>query len=292
MRLLHFNGKICKHMVEIMPGVKATYQMEQEFHPYLDIEFLTYAQHDEQNSGIILQTKNGNVKRYYDFKNNTDIQDLRDLIWEYLLKEKDIVEVDETEQNNDRKVKPNRVIQGWSNIVKEHQDHVYPNIKPPTVSLPKESNLRSLKPVFRLNPNDKQTKTTCKLSRYQECTDNYQRKSAEFDRCIAEVNWVCENGYPNNKLNKHNAYANNIWANIHDDLVQSGGYVNKQQFDNIIDAGLFYDTGLRSGNKVANYRKLNQIENFGNDSINYKSLLWVIIIIAIISGLAYMKGKN
>jgi len=288
MRLLHFNGKICKHMIDIVPGIKATYQMEQEFYPYLDIDFLTNAQHDEQNSGIILQTKNGIIKRYYDFKDKKELEQLRALIWEYLLKEKNIVEVEETQQNNDRNLNPNRVIQGWSNVVKEHKQHIYPNVKSPYLNLPVDSNFRSLNNVFRLNPNDVQTKDTCKLQRYQECTDNYPAESAEFKRCVAEVNWVCENGYPNKRLELHNKYAQTVWEGIYKDLKENNGLVNKQNFDDIIDAGLFYDTGMRPGNNPPNHKRY---ENFDTDTnYNWNIFMFLIIMVTII--MLYYYTKN
>lgn len=288
MRLLHFNGKICKNMPEIIPSIKATYQMEQEFYPYLDITFLTNDQHDEQNTGIVLQTKNNIIKRYYDFKDKKDLEDLRTLIWDNLEKEKNITEVDGDEQNNDRKVGLNKVIIGWGNVVQEHKNHIYPGIQPPYLNLPVDSELRSLNRVFRLNPNDKQTKQTCKLQRYQECTDNYAQATPEFKRCVDEVNWLCENGYPNKKLQLHTQYVNSVRGHIYDDLENNNGYVGKRQFDDIIDAGLFYDTGLRSGNIYADYKKYQNVENFEVDS-NWKMIVCFIIIIFIVIGYKYVN---
>jgi hypothetical protein len=203
MKLSHFNDKICKNITEIMPSIKAVYQMEQEFHPYLDINFLTNIQHNEKYTGIILQTKNETIKEYSDFNTKQDVDNLRDLIWKYLLKEKSIKQVDISEQNNDRLVKPNRVIQGWANIVKEHKDHVFPPISELYLPLPKYN------PIFIKNPDDIQTRKTCKEMRYQECTDNYVPHTYEFGRCMDEVNLLCNTAYPNEYINYKEGFESN-----------------------------------------------------------------------------------
>lgn len=278
MKLSHFNGKICKNMMDMMPSIKVVYQMEQEFHPYLDIEFLTNSQHDENLTGIVLQTQNGIIKKYSDFNTKKDVDDLRDMIWDALLKQTNLRTVDECNQNNDRVKKPDHVIQGWSNVVKEHKKHIYPKISKDILPLPKENLLRSLNPVFRKSENDVQTKDTCKKMRFQECSDNYAPASAEFGRCMAEVNWLCDNGYPNILLNRHNEYASKVWTDLNNNLCKNDGYVNKKQFDNIIDAGMFYDLGMRSGNKY--------IEKF--DGWNAKPLLFILLVIIV--GIMYWKN--
>ncbi len=249
MRLLWFNSVICKNIVDMMPGIKATYQMEQEFAPYLDIAFLKQNQHNEKKSGIILQTKDKEIKKYYTFKNAQDIEDLRQLIWVNLTKERNMIQVDKIDQNNDRYKKPDTVIQGWHNLVDEHKTHIYPNISQEILPLDNTPSIRSLKKVFRLNPNDKQTEDTCKTMRYQECFDNYPRESPNFKQCIDEVNWLCHNGYPNVKLGLSNKYINKVWEDNYKYLNDNNGIVNKQKFDDIINSGMFYDTGVRSGNK-------------------------------------------
>ncbi len=282
MRLLHFSGKTCKTMMDMMPGINATSQMGQEFAPYLDIDFLTNDKYDELTPGIILQTKNETIKKYYDFKDKKDIDELRDLIWYYLRKEKHIVNLPENQYRNSPL---NNVTIGFNNIVKEHKKHIYPDIK---VNIP-ESNVRSLNQVFRLNPNDKQTEKTCKRLRYTECVDNYQQGTASFDRCIAEVNWLCKNGYPNNKVIKHNKYAKDVLTKLSDGLNNSHGYVNKQQFDDIIDSGMFYNSGIRLDDKVN--KSNNQLEHFGeNNNTSFYTFLFVIFVFIVMIYICHKKN--
>ncbi len=277
MRLLHFSGKTCKTMMDMMPGINITYQMEQEFAPYLDIEFLTNDKYDEINPGIILQTKNEIIKKYYNFKDKKDIDKLRDLIWFHLRKEKIIVDLPENQYRNSPL---NNVTIGFNNIVKEHKKHIYPDIK---VNIP-QSNVRSLKQVFRLNPNDKQTEKTCKRLRYTECVDNYQQGTPLFDRCISEVNWLCKNGYPNNKLNEHNKYAKDLITNLYGELNNNNGYVNKQQFDNMIDAGMFYNRGIRVG------KNNEQLEYFETENNTNKYIILFILFVFI--AMIYIYNKK
>jgi hypothetical protein len=278
MRLLHFAGKKCQTMMDMMPGIKATYQMGQEFAPYLDVDFLENNQYDEQNPGIILQTKNVEIKKYYDFKDSKEIDYLRDLIWYHLRKEKNIVDLPE----NEFKGSPlNNVTIGFNNIVKEHEKHVYPDIK---VDIP-ESNVRSLNQVFRLNPNDVQTENTCKRLRYTECVDNYPQGSPLFGACIREVNWLCKNGYPNNKVNKHNEYATEVWTKLYNNLRNNSGYVNKQQFDDIIDAGMFYNLGNTIG-------KSDKPLEYFSESNNTKTYMLLFIFFVLIVIMVYYYKKN
>lgn len=283
MKLLHFNGKTCKHIIDIMPSVKAVAQMEQEFAPYLDVSYLTNRQHNEANTGIILQTKNGTVKRYYTFKKPEDIAELRDLIWEYLLKEKNIVELKETEQNRSD-CSSTRVVQHWENIVKECDKHNYSDVNTKILPPEPESEIKSIAKVFRMNPNDKQTKQTCLKQRMQECSDNWPPETDNYRQCTDEVEWLCTNGYPNKRLLATNKYVQDSIASIFKDLEEHDGYVGKRQFDRAIDAGLYYDTGVRSGNKTRDGYDKNYdgIEYFDEDNNNKKYVILFIFIMIII----------
>ena len=56
-------------MSEIIPAISAVYQMEQEFSPYLVVEF---EGNNTEKEGIILQTKSGDIRKYYTFNNKQD----------------------------------------------------------------------------------------------------------------------------------------------------------------------------------------------------------------------------
>ncbi len=89
-----------------------------------------------------------------------------------------------------------------------------------------------------------------------------------------EVNWVCDNGYPNVKVNKMNNMIKDIKTKIYHDLAKNGLMVDKKKFDDIIDAGLFQDLGNRMGNKVANYSEIRvQLDDIFSENDYYLSLL-------------------
>ena len=59
-RLFHIESSKCKNIMDLMHGVKAIYQLEMEFFPYLSIEFLP--KRDDVEGGIILQTKKRTIR--------------------------------------------------------------------------------------------------------------------------------------------------------------------------------------------------------------------------------------
>ena len=73
--------------------------MEREFYPYLQIEFCRNPQKCG-GVGIVLQTKDDNIKKNFTFKNDTDIENLRDLIWFHLKKEENIINSDDDIANS------------------------------------------------------------------------------------------------------------------------------------------------------------------------------------------------
>ena len=107
--------------------------------------------------------------------------------------------------------------------------------------------------VYKLKGGDIKDKETCKKVRFSECGDNYPQSSPTFQRCVDEVEWLCDHGYPNNeKVNKMNSLVGKVRKDIYDYLDKNDMKVDKKKFDEIITAGLFADLGNRMGNKVAN----------------------------------------
>lgn len=259
LRLYHIDGKGCRFVNDIMPGINAVYTMEQEFFPYLDIEFLPHSEFE--NSGIILQANDELIRRNYTFHDKKELGELRDLIWKYLLKYRKIKDITKNGCLKDfREYNPNRVIQGWRNAKRLAKDDNCCAII--LNKLTDEIMARKiLHEVYTLSSNDEMDKDTCKKVRFGECGDNYPRGTAQFDRCTREVNWLCNNGYPNKVVKKMDKIVTDVRKKIYDDLKRNNLIVNKQKFDNIIDAGLFADLGNRMGNKVANYKNVNKTLN-------------------------------
>jgi len=248
MHLFYIAEGSCQHITEIMPGIKTIYQMEAEFHPYLQIEFLP--QRDETHEGIILQTKTTTIRRDYNFKDKKAIDDLRNLIWHHLKRENNIKNVQN--ENDFRENRPNHVTQGWQARKRLANKDVCCKLVLDALTLEVIKN-NILHEVYKLSPIDKQDRKTCMQVRGGECGDNYPPNTATYKRCVDETTWLCKNGYPINKrVEAMNQLVKNVRLNLYKYLDENNLKVNKRKFDEIIDAGLFDDLGNRMGNKVAN----------------------------------------
>lgn len=297
----------CHAMTEIMPGIKAIYQMEAEFFPYLKINFLPHMEHEPP--GIILGTKEGFIRRYYTFDKPEDLNDLRKLIWHYLKKEKNIKPVTRNDQlTNLRQMMPNKVIQGWKNALKSRRKEVCCElIKDTMKDIITDQIMRSevLDPIYKINTIEnekKMTRNLCKELRGQECGNNYPPNSDLFNRCMIEVNWLCDNGYPVNKrVNAMNKLVKDTQDKLYKYLEKNNMKVNENKFNEIITAGMFQNIGERVAkdtctfsnvgkhvNDVLNENKVYDllIENFDknqfNDKIMFKSYSYAFIFITII----------
>jgi hypothetical protein len=286
-----------------MPGIFAVSNMESEFHPYLSISYLEHR--DGQPSGVILQTKKRIIRKNYDFSESSikkDLEDLRMMIWHYLVKDNNITDITDVNGclKDFRRYEPNHVVQGWQARKRLSETDkcckfIIDNL---TDEVLRHNILRE---EYRLSGEDKQDRNICKKVRGEECGNNYPPNTPSYDRCMREVNWLCNIGYPVNKIvQKHSEIAKKIRTKLYHDLVKSNMKVNKKKFDEIIDAGLFQDLGNRMGNKVANYKNvrhvlddmfseknyyLDLIENFNNKpqqtnvNVNFYILLIIILIV-------------
>lgn len=246
LKLYHIDNPNCNYITELMPSIFAVAQMEQEFYPYLTIDYIPHV--DGQPQGIILRTKSGDIRRNYTFKNKQDIKDLRNLIWYHLEKQHKFKPA--KNENDFTEAPKNIVIQGWKAKRRMLEKEkccklVLDNLTSQIV------NTNILHEVYRLSPIDKQDRNTCKKVRFESCVNNFPKRTAAFDRCIQETVWLCNRGYPNNTVNKMNKYVEQVRRNLYNYLDSHDLKVNKRKFDEIIDAGLFDDLGNRMGNKVA-----------------------------------------
>lgn len=253
MRLFFIEPGGCKHITEVIPGIFAVAQMEQEFAPYIKLNYLPYR--DDAKGGIILQTKNETIKRDYTFHNKTDIEDLRNLIWYYLKKDYDVKDLAAPQGclKDFREYKPvNSVVQGFNEKKKALAKDVCCKVVLDTIT-PAIIQHNILHEVYKLSNVDIQDRKICEQVRGGECVDNYPPNTDTYRRCMAEVQWLCQNGYPVNKtVNRMNQIVKDIRKKLYNELKNNNLKVNKKLFDQIIDAGLFQDLGNRMGNKVAN----------------------------------------
>ena len=83
MRLFLIDKPSCHHIIDLMPGIKAVYQLEQEFDPYLTVDFIP---NRENPPGVLLIAGNEVIRRNYTFDDPNDIIEMRKLIWKYLKK--------------------------------------------------------------------------------------------------------------------------------------------------------------------------------------------------------------
>jgi hypothetical protein len=153
--------------------------------------------------------------------------------------------------------------------------------------------------VYRVDTHDNQDRNICKKVRGEECGNNYPSNSDTYRRCVDEVNWLCNRGYPkpNRDVKKLEELAKKIRLKIYNYLNQNNLKVNKKKFDEIMDAGLFTDLGNRMGNKVFNDKNvraglneiftekdyyLGLIEGFGDDPVKKSNGVWWLVVILLI----------
>lgn len=192
MRLLFIDRDDCYHITEIMNSVKAVYQMEQEFHPYLIVDFLP--KHSVKGRiNIILEAGSETVKKYYNLETEDGVNKLRQLLWTYLHKYHNIRNYNSTHVY----APTNNVIQSW--YIKKKQlakykccgaDDVY---KPVNI---KHSVYKNTPPL------------TCRTARLKECRDNFPISSAMYRRCENEVNTMCGKTYVEH-------FTGDIHTNLH-----------------------------------------------------------------------------
>lgn len=259
MRLFHVPSNKCSHITELMPSIMAVYEFEQAFFPYLSVEFLPV--NKSEKTGVILLTKDGRqIRRDYSFHDKKEKDEMRKLLWEELNKERNVGDVADKKGciKDFRKYNNNRVIQGWQMKKRIAKADECCKI---IINYVTDSYLhwRILHERYRLSTKDEQTKDICKKVRFEECGNNYPPNTPTFHRCVDEVNWLCENAYPRNKVKDiKNEYIAKVQTDLYNYLLKNDLKVNKQKFDEIISAGLFDDVGNRVGNKVANYEEVNK----------------------------------
>lgn len=229
-RLFYTSKHGCHNIQEITKAVMAVYQLQEEFYPYLTVNFLPNK--NNQKGGVVLQTPEKIIKRYYHFDNKYDIINLRKIIWDLINNKKNIKDITKNKYTNET-MKFN-IIQGWQNKKKKLTDNLCCKvIKQDTNN---ELNNKIKHEIYKLADNEF-TKKSCKEVRYKECADNYPINSQLYKLCKSEVNWLCNNGYPINKVKEFNNKIINDSRNELVKKIQNNKYIDKKIYDDLIFAG-------------------------------------------------------
>lgn len=311
MRLFHISDPKCQHITELMPAIKIIYQMEQEFAPYLTVEFIPNGRDPSQKPGIILIAGNERIRKYYTFKKKEDTVSLRKLLWKYLRKYhnvKDITRKDSICIKDFNKHGNAKVIQGWQNK-KSHSGINDKNVNPTTCCkiIPNRVGMNEfeksmLHEEYRLDNRDIQNKNICKKVRHDRCWKDFAYNTPQYIRCIDENNWICENGYPinndrykiNNKVNKIDKVLlgerNDIKNDVIRRLEENNGKADRKLVDDIYLGGLFPNKNQFCTNEGVNLSDMNKCKikiNEGFSTVDGNKQQFLIIILFIIALLLF-----
>jgi hypothetical protein len=281
-------------MSELIPGISAVYQMEQEFRPHLKVSFLPTSFNDGvSHEGIILQVGDKIIRENMSFDSPADIKKLRNLIWDNFPQE--FINFGNSGNSVNKRFPNSKVTQGWQNKKKELAQktccksdllNCQNKCNCQNKKIPKSILAKSIKhDRYKLGTTNKINKKICKRVRFQECNDNHPVGTATHSICMKEVNWLCNNGYADDGSLKNVK----VKLPIDDHKEESKQMkVNKQQFDNLIMGGLFERPNNRAGNKSSNIiegyhepnHKMNKNNKNNTTPVNY--LIFVIFLILVV----------
>lgn len=282
MRLFFIDKPECRHISEIVKGVSVIYQMEEEFYPYLVVDFLPNK--TGKPGGVIIQAGQEIIRKNYTFENPKDEKELRSLLWKLVRKYHNPKDITETKNGKTcikdfRKTETNNVIQGWQAKKRNMRNGVCCRVVSDTIS--KDLTDFFIKHwAYRDPTTPKLNRKTCKKIRFEECGNNYPPGTHDFDRCVKEVNWLCDRGYSGglNRKKAMDEFVKKTKVKLYKELDKNNLRVNKRLFDELITAGLFEHVGNRMGNRAINndnvqdtlnrtlwekQHYLNTIEDFG-----------------------------
>ncbi len=263
MKLFYIDSGKIRHMFDVVKGIKAVAQLEQEFAPYIHLIYLP--RYEDQDQGIILKTHNETIKRNYTFETENDINDLRKLIWYYLLKENPNIKIEKCNNNDVYKNDAYYgvqfdVIEGWQAkkrmMNKARCCKVFLNNPQANTD-----SYNILADRYKLKTNDVQDKNICKKVRYQICDQSYPLNSPNHDYCMKNTTILCDSGYPNKVVDIKNQYIKDTQNNLYKYLENNDFKVDKQKFDEIIEAGMFDNLHLHPGNMSSKDLKEGFIDN-------------------------------
>lgn len=212
MKLFSIDKPNCNHIIELMPSIKAIYQLEVEFQPFLQIEFIP--NNGNMKYGIVLRTYNELIYRPYTFDDPMDMIHMRRLIWYYLKKNNLISNLVREDQNghirNFKQTQTNKVIMGWNNKLRDFKKNKMEIKYDPLIRSPlfngthfnsNDTKAREIKHwSYKNNIENVHNNNTCKKIRLRECSDNHPIRTHQYQICNDRVQWACNEAYPINDL--------------------------------------------------------------------------------------------
>lgn len=225
MRLIHIDKPCCRHMSKIVPAVSAVYQMEQEFFPYLFVEFKP---NDGKESGVLLQTQHGDFRKAYDFDSPKDVENLRQFIWTHVKQDYKIRDItDNGCLTSFKGLGRNTVINSWKDAIK----HRCTNCFKDTITEPEKHQMKGiLHQAYQLCPMGNNcgsrsdnafpamNKDICLKVRNTGCDRNFPKASLKHHRCNKENQFYCANAFPEKGDNMKNIPCNKSWCKYRDDM--------------------------------------------------------------------------
>ena len=207
MKLFHIDDSNYNHISERMDAIKTIYQMEQEFYPYLQIEFCKNLQKCKKG-GVILQTKNGNIKKDFTFTNKSDIKFLRKLIWSYLIKEENIENKNDSDVELYDTLPKMRLVNPMKKLSESTLscDDITDNDMDIDV---RNKLMHSSYKMQKYKPSISSNKNTCILNRMRECDQKSPIGSEANRMCKLEGKTLCGDS------SNHIAKCNNSPYNSH-----------------------------------------------------------------------------
>lgn len=296
MRLYLVDKPNCRSMKDKMKGISIVYQMEQEFKPYLLVDFIP--NHDNmKKGGVIIMAGKEVIKKPFTFDNPSEVEELRSILWSLLEK---------YHPNIHNKWPTSMVVDSWAEAKKEAS--VNCNIGASLLGDDVKTNVQYRRKLIQSaaeelanfyvrhwslkdNFNGPSDYNSCLKARIQECDYNFPKGSQNYRICKDEIITLCKLGYKTNNLAIKNDYVEFIQNKLYKKLESQGFKVDKQLFDDIIDAGMLAEPDQRRLQK----RSLIDIkEHFVaaiNGNINNKSnklnYIYMIIIILVSLGVLY-----
>lgn len=277
MKLTFINEPGCYQMFDLIKSIFAVSQLEQEFYPYLNLEYLSNT--DGKPARVIISCKEDIITIPTRFETNpNDLDKVRKVIWKLLYKHYNINTYDGSDQ-----IPPqtNKVTQRFKNAVsnrpkcylhnndnnKSHSDILY-NI----LNTPKISN------NYNIN------ETNCASVLKSQCSDNYKKNTYSYDRCVDDINKVCNcvaNKATKNGENKGYLYFKELYPQTK---------ISRKTFNDIVFNNLYRNEDKCDFNK----NKLDVVEGFSYDSnsmydkgYGYYILMTLFILIVVIIWISY-----
>lgn len=229
MKLYLINESTCYYLKDIMKPIMVIYQMEREFYPYLEVDFLSN-RYREKDENIIFYDGKEYHRKLINLKSNRGINELRNLILKYL------------------PIIPEKT----SSYHLYNTNYKYVQDLQPKLKIDESRNKSRNGPILRTeytaNLDPRMDLNVCRRIRQLECTNNFPHSSPLFRRCVDESEWLCTNAYPRNKRveiikNHYNNLKNKVFSHLRD----NNANVTKQQVDTILSAGFFDEYGNKMG---------------------------------------------